>query len=46
MESIGDTMGEEFESQITLRWKALKTQGKIAWPAVRDDFRNWLIRAA
>jgi hypothetical protein len=32
--------------EITLSRKLLKTKGRIVWLGVRDDFRNWLIRAA
>jgi hypothetical protein len=32
--------------EITLSRTLLKTKGRIVWLGVRDDFRNWLIRAA
>lgn len=32
--------------KITLSCKLLKTQGEISWLGARDDFCNWLIRAA
>jgi hypothetical protein len=35
---------DEFESEITLCCKRLKTQ-QIVWLAVRDDFRNWMVTA-
>jgi hypothetical protein len=36
----------KFESEITLCCKSLKKTGHISWLAVRDDFRDWLIRLA
>ena len=40
-----DTSGAcEFDSEIILCWKWLKTQ-VLLWVTVRDGFRSWLIRA-
>jgi hypothetical protein len=33
----------EFDSEIILCWKCLKTQ-VLSWLTVRDGFRYWLIR--
>jgi hypothetical protein len=36
----------EFDSENHPECNLMKTQSEISWLGVRDDFRNWLIRAA
>jgi len=36
----------EFDSEITLCCKVLKTRGIFAWLGIWDDFRNFLVTAA
>jgi hypothetical protein len=38
--------GPDFDSEITLRRKLIKTLGQGGWLGVRDGIRNWLVTAA